>query len=131
MDKFRKTAELSSEAPRRTEHEGDGRYAHAPNINILFCIGGDGTLCGARDIAAEVRRRKQPISIIGIPKTIDNDLNLVDRTFGFETAVLSSCNNITSAHTEANGASTGWASSSSWAAIPASSPLTRRSPRRR
>lgn len=77
------------------------------NINILFCIGGDGTLRGARDIAAEVLRRKQPISIIGIPKTIDNDLNLVDRTFGFETAVLSSCNVITSAHTEANGAFNG------------------------
>jgi 6-phosphofructokinase 1 len=59
------------------------------NINVLFCIGGDGTLRGARDIAAEVRRRKQPISVIGIPKTIDNDLNLVARTFGFETAVLS------------------------------------------
>jgi len=77
------------------------------NINVLFCIGGDGTLRGARDIAAEVRRRKQPISVIGIPKTIDNDLNLVDRTFGFETAVLSSCNVITSAHTEANGAFNG------------------------
>ena len=77
------------------------------NINVLFCIGGDGTLRGARDIAAEIRRRKQPISVIGIPKTIDNDLNLVDRTFGFETAVLSSCNVITSAHTEANGAYNG------------------------
>lgn len=77
------------------------------NINILFCIGGDGTLRGAREIANEVRRRKQPISVIGIPKTIDNDLNLVDRTFGFETAVLSACNVITSAHTEANGAYNG------------------------
>lgn len=77
------------------------------NINMLFCIGGDGTLRGARDIANEVKRRKQPISVIGIPKTIDNDLNLVDRTFGFETAVLAACNVITSAHCEANGAYNG------------------------
>ena len=77
------------------------------NINILFCIGGDGTLRGARDIAHEVKRRHQPISVIGIPKTIDNDLNLVDRTFGFETAVLAACDVITSAHCEANGAYNG------------------------
>ncbi len=77
------------------------------NINMLFCIGGDGTLRGARDIAKEIKRRKQPISVIGIPKTIDNDLNLVDRTFGFETAVLAACNVITSAHCEANGAFNG------------------------
>lgn len=77
------------------------------NINMLFCIGGDGTLRGARDIAKEIKRRRQPISVIGIPKTIDNDLNLVDRTFGFETAVLAACNVITSAHCEANGAFNG------------------------
>lgn len=77
------------------------------NINMLFCIGGDGTLRGAKDIAAEIKRRRQPISVIGIPKTIDNDLNLVDRTFGFETAVLSATDVITSAHTEANGAFNG------------------------
>ena len=77
------------------------------NINVLFCIGGDGTLRGAHDIAKEVQKRKQPISVIGIPKTIDNDLNLIDRTFGFETAVLSATDVITSAHNEANGAFNG------------------------
>ena len=77
------------------------------NINVLFCIGGDGTLRGAHAIAEEVKKRKQPISIIGIPKTIDNDLNLIDRTFGFETAVLSATDVITSAHNEANGAFNG------------------------
>ena len=77
------------------------------NINVLFCIGGDGTLRGAHAIAQEVKKRKQPISIIGIPKTIDNDLNLIDRTFGFETAVLSATDVITSAHNEANGAFNG------------------------
>lgn len=77
------------------------------NINMLFCIGGDGTLRGAHEIAEEVKRRKQPISVIGIPKTIDNDLNLVDRTFGFETSVLSAAEVITNAHNEANGAYNG------------------------
>ena len=77
------------------------------NINVLFCIGGDGTLRGAHDIAQEVKKRHQPISVIGIPKTIDNDLNLIDRTFGFETAVLSATDVITSAHNEANGAFNG------------------------
>ena len=77
------------------------------NINVLFCIGGDGTLRGAHAIAEEVKKRHQPISIIGIPKTNDNDLNLIDRTFGFETAVLSATDVITSAHNEANGAFNG------------------------
>ena len=77
------------------------------NINVLFCIGGDGTLRDAHAIAEEVKKRKQPISVIGIPKTIDNDLNLIDRTFGFETAVLSATDVITSAHNEANGAFNG------------------------
>ena len=77
------------------------------NINVLSCIGGDGTLRGAHAIAEEVKKRRQPISIIGIPKTIDNDLNLIDKTFGFETAVLSATDVITSAHNEANGAFNG------------------------
>lgn len=77
------------------------------NINVLFCIGGDGTLRGARAIVNEIKKHKQPISVIGIPKTIDNDLNFVDRTFGFETAVLSATGVITSAHNEANGAFNG------------------------
>jgi 6-phosphofructokinase 1 len=57
------------------------------NINILFCIGGDGSLRCAHDISEECRRRKLSISVIGIPKTIDNDLHFVGRSFGFETAV--------------------------------------------
>jgi 6-phosphofructokinase 1 len=74
------------------------------NINMLFCIGGDGTLKGAHAIAEEIKRRKQPISVIGIPKTIDNDLRFTDKTFGFETAVYSTFDVITSAHIEARGA---------------------------
>ncbi|MBF0407239.1 MAG: ATP-dependent 6-phosphofructokinase [Candidatus Riflebacteria bacterium] len=77
------------------------------NINLLFCIGGDGTLRGASDIVTEITRRKRAISVIGIPKTIDNDLSFIEKTFGYETAVHSSFEIITSAHNEAIGAYNG------------------------
>jgi len=77
------------------------------DINILFCIGGDGTLKGARAIAEEVKRRNLKISIIGIPKTIDNDISFVERSFGFETAVYKTFDIISSAHNEAEGAYNG------------------------
>ena len=70
-------------------------------INMLFTIGGDGTLKGASCIAAEIKRRKLDISVIGVPKTIDNDLQFVGNTFGFETAVYQSTPVITAAHVEA------------------------------
>jgi 6-phosphofructokinase 1 len=73
------------------------------NINILFCIGGDGSLRCAHDISEECRRRKLSISVIGIPKTIDNDLLFVGRSFGFETAVGEATQIIQAAHTEAKG----------------------------
>ncbi|MCL1909594.1 MAG: ATP-dependent 6-phosphofructokinase [Kiritimatiellaeota bacterium] len=77
------------------------------NINLLFCIGGDGTLRAARDIAAETRRRKLPVSVVGVPKTIDNDLAFVGPSFGFETAVYATNAVITAAHVEAKGAPNG------------------------
>lgn len=77
------------------------------NINILFTIGGDGTLKGAQKIAGEVKKRKQKISIIGVPKTIDNDLNFIEKSFGFESAIYASFDTITCAHNEANGAYNG------------------------
>ncbi|MGL1904074.1 MAG: ATP-dependent 6-phosphofructokinase [Fibrobacterales bacterium] len=77
------------------------------NINMLFCVGGDGTLRGAEYIAQEVTRRSLSISVVGIPKTIDNDLSFIDRTFGFETAVYSTHEVVTSAHMEAKGAFNG------------------------
>jgi len=73
-------------------------------INLLFTIGGDGTLQGAGAIAGEIIRRKLNISVIGVPKTIDNDLSFMEKTFGFETAVYASADIITSAHNEAKGA---------------------------
>ncbi len=77
------------------------------NINILFCIGGDGTLAGAGKIVAEIRRRKQKIGVVCVPKTIDNDLNFTEKTFGLESAVYASSETITCAHNEARGAYNG------------------------
>ena len=77
------------------------------SINILFCIGGDGTLKGARAIAQEIKKRELKISVVGVPKTIDNDLSFVEKTFGFETSVQIASDIITSAHTEAKCAENG------------------------
>ncbi len=73
-------------------------------INVLFAIGGDGSLRCARDVSDECRKRGLKISVVGIPKTIDNDLHFVGRTFGFETAVAAAVPAIRSAHSEALGA---------------------------
>lgn len=77
------------------------------NINILFCIGGDGTLRGAHAIHEEIARRNLKIAIAGIPKTIDNDINLIEKSFGFETAFSIANDIIRSAHNEAIGAYNG------------------------
>jgi len=77
------------------------------NINVLFTIGGDGTQRGARDIADALTEKQCPISVVGVPKTIDNDLNFMARTFGFETAVYASEPIISCAHDEAKGAYNG------------------------
>jgi 6-phosphofructokinase 1 len=76
-------------------------------VNALLCIGGDGTMRGAHAIFEEVRRRGLSIGVIGIPKTIDNDVNYVDKTFGYETAVEVARLAIDAAHTEARGALNG------------------------
>jgi len=73
------------------------------DIDILFCIGGDGTQRGAHQIATEIARRKLPISVVGIPKTIDNDIKFCFRTFGFYTAVSEAEKVIDRAHVEAKG----------------------------
>jgi len=74
------------------------------NMNILFCIGGDGTLRGAHAIHEEIEKRKLKIAIAGIPKTIDNDINFIEKSFGFETAFSSANDIIRYAHNEAAGA---------------------------
>ncbi len=70
-------------------------------INILFAIGGDGTLKGAHRIWMEAKRRGLKIAIVGVPKTIDNDINFVYKTFGFDTAVERAKEALDCAHTEA------------------------------
>jgi len=77
------------------------------NIGILFTIGGDGTLRGAQALSEEVGRRGLKIAVIGIPKTIDNDISFVESSFGFNTAVSESRTAIDSAHAEALGARNG------------------------
>ena len=77
------------------------------NIGILFCIGGDGTQRGALAISEEAKKRGLQLSVIGIPKTIDNDISFVQKTFGFETAVSEAKNATYSAHVEAVGAPNG------------------------
>jgi 6-phosphofructokinase 1 len=70
------------------------------NIGILFMVGGDGTLVAATKIADTITERGLKISVIGIPKTIDNDIYLVSRSFGFDTAVDVATQAIRSAHNE-------------------------------
>ncbi|MBB6481340.1 ATP-dependent 6-phosphofructokinase [Spirochaeta isovalerica] len=70
-------------------------------LNILFTIGGDGTQRGALAISEEAARRGLDISIIGIPKTIDNDISYVSKSFGFDTAVEKAVDAVRTAHTEA------------------------------
>jgi 6-phosphofructokinase 1 len=71
-------------------------------INILFVIGGDGTLKGAHRIWEEADRRGLKIAIVGVPKTIDNDINFVYKTFGFDTAVEQATRVLDCAHAEAH-----------------------------
>ncbi len=77
------------------------------DINLLFCIGGDGTMRGAQAIADEVARREMNIAVVGIPKTIDNDISFTDNSFGFQTAYATAIESIRSAHVEAKGAPNG------------------------
>jgi 6-phosphofructokinase 1 len=76
-------------------------------MGILFAVGGDGTQRGAGALCAEIARRKLDIAVIGIPKTIDNDISFIDRSFGFITAVEEARRSITAAHSEATGARNG------------------------
>lgn len=72
-------------------------------INVLYTVGGDGTLKGAHEIYKEINKRNLKISVIGVPKTIDNDISYVDKTFGTETAFSKACESIDAAHVEAKG----------------------------
>jgi len=76
-------------------------------INILFVIGGDGTMRGAMAIVREIESRGCKIAVVGVPKTIDNDIMYIDQSFGFQTAFSEAAKAIRAAHVEANGAPNG------------------------
>ncbi|MBN1851749.1 MAG: ATP-dependent 6-phosphofructokinase [Pirellulales bacterium] len=82
-------------------------FLRRERIDILFCIGGDGTQRGAHAIAEEIARQELPIAVVGIPKTIDNDIQYVNRTFGFITALSEAEKVIDGAHAEAKAAPNG------------------------
>ncbi|CAN0901116.1 ATP-dependent 6-phosphofructokinase 2 [Linum grandiflorum] len=77
----------------------DGIQRHG--FNQLYIIGGDGTMRGAVKIFNEIQRRKLNIGVAGIPKTVDNDIGIIDRSFGFQTAVEMAQQAIGAAHVEA------------------------------
>jgi 6-phosphofructokinase 1 len=77
------------------------------NIGLLFTIGGDGTTAASAKIADSIMQRGLKIAVIGVPKTIDNDIYIIDRSFGFDTAVGVAADVIRSAHNEATSAPNG------------------------
>jgi 6-phosphofructokinase 1 len=79
----------------------------ALGVEILFVIGGDGSQKGAQAIYEETRSRGNRMAILGVPKTIDNDIMFMDRSFGYQTAFAAAFHAVVSAHTEARGARNG------------------------
>jgi 6-phosphofructokinase 1 len=77
------------------------------NIGVLFVIGGDGTLRGAMQVAERAHERGGRIAVVGIPKTIDNDIPYIDQSFGFQTAFAEATKSIRSAHVEAKASPNG------------------------
>lgn len=74
----------------------------ALNMNMLFIIGGDGTQRGALEVAEEIETRGLKVSIVGVPKTVDNDLIFIQKSFGFDTAVHKATEAVSAAHMEAH-----------------------------
>ena len=72
------------------------------NINMIFIIGGDGTQRGSLEVAEEIEKRGLKIAVVGIPKTVDNDLSFIQKSFGFDTAVVKAAESVAAAHMEAH-----------------------------
>jgi 6-phosphofructokinase 1 len=89
----------SSRGPVDIGRAVDNLIAHG--VSILFTVGGDGTQRGANDLYQEARKRGHALSVVGVPKTIDNDVGYVSRTFGFSSAVEEAARVLDCAHTEA------------------------------
>lgn len=82
-------------------------YLQELGVNMLFTVGGDGTQKGASELTDELEARNAEISVIGIPKTIDNDINYIEKTFGFSTAFTEAVKAVNCGHVEAVGAPMG------------------------
>jgi 6-phosphofructokinase 1 len=89
------------------EMEDIVRYLDRHAISLLFMIGGDGTQKAVEQIAKATREAGLAVAVVGIPKTIDNDILYVDQTFGFSTAVSLARESLHAAHAEATGAYNG------------------------
>jgi 6-phosphofructokinase 1 len=83
------------------------KFLISRGVNILFTVGGDGTQRGGNALYEEARKQGHSLAVVGIPKTIDNDVRFVTRTFGFGTAVDEAVRVINSAHTEARSVDNG------------------------
>lgn len=99
IDKLGGTVLGTSRGPQEPKVMAD--FLKSRSIDILFCIGGDGTQRGAFAIAKELESQQADISIVGIPKTIDNDVPFVRQSFGYVTALEMASNVIRAAHVEA------------------------------
>ena len=97
---------LKSSRGRQCEEEQID-YFEKLGVNVLFVVGGDGSQRGGRDISEVVRKRGSGIAVVGIPKTIDNDIRYLYRSFGFETGVQEAFKAVNCAHTEAEGVPNG------------------------
>ena len=105
IDKLGGTVLGSSRGPQSPSVMAD--FLQSRKIDILFCVGGDGTQRGAHALQEELRRRGAQIAVIGIPKTIDNDISFVRLSFGYATALEKAAEVIRAAHVEAKGAVNG------------------------
>jgi 6-phosphofructokinase 1 len=105
IDKLGGTFLGSSRGPQDPAVMAD--FLQAANIDILLCLGGDGTQRGAHALDEELRRRGARVAIVGIPKTIDNDVPFVQLSFGYITALEKAAEVLRCAHVEARGAVNG------------------------
>jgi 6-phosphofructokinase 1 len=102
IDKLGGTVLGSSRGPQEPAVMAD--FLQSAGIDILLCVGGDGTQRGAKSLDDELRRRDAKIAVVGIPKTIDNDVPFVRLSFGYATALEKAAEVIRGAHVEARDA---------------------------
>jgi 6-phosphofructokinase 1 len=105
IHRFGGTALGTSRGPQETSRMVDQLIEW--KVNILFVVGGDGTQRGGRAIGEEAQQRGYKLAVVGVPKTIDNDMLYMDKSFGYETACAAAVDAITAAHTEARSARNG------------------------